>query len=132
MMNVLQTEDDIEQLLAQVDPFNNKKMTYSEVVLVLSSHMVPKDPYNPLPSQQVAILEKFIQENEGQNEMMDDGEDGEQLRSGIRGEEELGYGQSNNDLNNMPSQSEFIENQPSDIQQQQPYADENREDSVAV
>ena len=47
MMNVLQTEDDIEQLLAQVDPFNNKKMTYSEVVLVLSSHMVPKDPYNP-------------------------------------------------------------------------------------
>ena len=50
MMNVLQTEDDIEQLLAQVDPFNNKKMTYSEVVLVLSSHMVPKDPYNPQPS----------------------------------------------------------------------------------
>ena len=52
-------------------------MTYSEVVLVLSSHMVPKDPYNPTPSQQVAILEKFIQENEQQHEMMDDGEDGE-------------------------------------------------------
>ena len=53
-------------------------MTYSEVVLVLSSHMVPKDPYNPQPSQQVAILEKFIQENEQQTEMMDDGgEDGE-------------------------------------------------------
>ena len=140
MMNVLQTEDDIEQLLAQVDPFNNKKMTYSEVVLVLSSHMVPKDPYNPLPSQQVAILEKFIQENEQPNELMDD-EDGEQLRSGNLGEggnegmglSELGYGQSNTDINNMPSQNEFMENQPSDIQQQQqPYADENREDSVAV
>ena len=36
-------------------------MTYSEVVLVLSSHMVPKDPYNPLPNQQIALLEKFIQ-----------------------------------------------------------------------
>ena len=140
MMNVLQTEDDIEQLLAQVDPFNNKKMTYSEVVLVLSSHMVPKDPYNPTPSQQVAILEKFIQENEQQHEMMDDGEDGEQLRGGGQGEggtegmglSELGYGQSNNDLNNMPNQNEFIENQPSEIQQQQPYADEDREDSIAV
>ena len=52
-------------------------MTYSEVVLVLSSHMVPKDPYNPQPSQQVAILEKFIQENEQQHELMEDGEDGE-------------------------------------------------------
>ena len=70
---------------------------------------------------------------------MDD-EDGQQLRSGNLGEggnegmglSELGYGQSNNDINNMPSQNEFIENQPSDIQQQQPYTDENREDSVAV
>ena len=137
MMNILQTEEDIEQLLAQVDPFNNKKMTYSEVVLVLSSHMVPKDPYNPMPSQQVAILEKFIQENEHQQDMMDDGEDGEQLRSGNQGVggnelSELGYGQSNTDLNNMPSQNDFTDNQPSDIQQQQPYADENREDSVAV
>lgn len=64
MMNVLETEEEIEQLLAQVDPFNNKKMTYSEVVLVLSSHMVPKDPYNPLPNQQIALLEKFIQISE--------------------------------------------------------------------
>ena len=64
---------------------------------------------------------------------MDD-EDGQQLRSGNEGMglSELGYGQSNNDINNMPSQNEFIENQPSDIQQQQPYTDENREDSVAV
>jgi len=59
LMNVLDTEEEIEKLLAQVDPFNNKKMTYSEVVLVLSSHMVPKEP-----SGQIALLEKFIQENE--------------------------------------------------------------------
>jgi hypothetical protein len=37
-------------------------MTYSEVVLVLSSHMVPKDAINPGP--QIALLEKFIQESE--------------------------------------------------------------------
>ena len=34
-------------------------MTYSEVVLVLSSHMVPKDDLNP--QQSVPLLEKFIQ-----------------------------------------------------------------------
>lgn len=60
MMGVLQTEDEIESLLAKVDPDNNKKMTYSEVVLVLSSHMVPKDQMNPNPNQLVALLEKFI------------------------------------------------------------------------
>ena len=67
-MNVLDSEDEIENLLAQVDPFNNKKMTYSDVVLVLSSHMVPRDPLNPNPSQQIALLEKFIQENTTQTE----------------------------------------------------------------
>ena len=41
-------------------------MTYSEVVLVLSSHMVPKDPVNPGP--QVALLEKFIQDSESMGE----------------------------------------------------------------
>ena len=60
MMAILDSEEEIENLLAQVDPFNNKKMTYSEVVLVLSSHMVPRDPLNPNPSQQIALLEKFI------------------------------------------------------------------------
>ena len=69
MMNVLDSEDEIENLLAQVDPFNNKKMTYSDVVLVLSSHMVPRDPLNPNPSQQIALLEKFIQENTTNTQM---------------------------------------------------------------
>lgn len=50
MMNVMESEADIEQLLAHVDPYNNKKMTYSEVVLVLSSQTVPKDPLNPMPN----------------------------------------------------------------------------------
>ena len=77
-MNVFDTDDEIERLLTQVDPFNNKKMTYSEVVLVLSSHMVPKEP-----SGQIALLEKFIQENEGE-------EDG--LRMAVRAQqEELGF-----------------------------------------
>jgi len=63
MMNILDSEEEIENLLTLIDPFNNKKMTYSEVVLVLSSHMVPRDPMNPNPLQQIALLEKFIQEN---------------------------------------------------------------------
>ena len=73
MMNILDTEEEVENLLAQVDPFNNKKMTYSEVVLVLSSHMVPRDPLNPNPSQMIALLEKFIQENTEDGQMMHDG-----------------------------------------------------------
>ena len=73
MMAILDSEEEIENLLAQVDPFNNKKMTYSEVVLVLSSHMVPRDPLNPNPSQQIALLEKFIQDNTDGNEMLHDG-----------------------------------------------------------
>ena len=83
MMNVLDSEEEIENLLAQVDPFNNKKMTYSDVVLVLSSHMVPRDPLNPNPSQQIALLEKFIQENtddpEGQLGMVGENMTGEDL-----------------------------------------------------
>ena len=62
MMGVLASEEEIESLLAKVDPDNNQKMTYSEVVLVLSSHMVPKDPMNPNSNAQVALLEKFIQD----------------------------------------------------------------------
>ena len=63
-MNVLQDEDEIESLLHQVDPFNNKKMTFSEVVDSLSNHMVPRDPLNPSPHNQIALIEKFIQEGD--------------------------------------------------------------------
>ena len=67
MMNVLDSEEDIDKLLIKCDPDNNKKMTYSEVVLVLSSHMVPMDPMNPQSNAKVALLEKFIQDSESQN-----------------------------------------------------------------
>ena len=36
MMNVLGSEEELDKLLTKVDPFNNKKMTYSEVVFILS------------------------------------------------------------------------------------------------
>lgn len=85
MMNVLDSEEEIENLLAQVDPFNNKKMTYSDVVLVLSSHMMPRDPLNPNPSQQIALLEKFIQENTDDHE----GQLG-MVGENMTGEEDLG------------------------------------------
>ena len=50
MMNVLEDESEIEALLTKIDPFNNKRMTYSEVVDALSNHLVPRDPLNPAPS----------------------------------------------------------------------------------
>ena len=64
MMNVLESEEDIDKLLIKCDPDNNKKMTYSEVVSVLSSEMVPRDPDSNNPSRKIAILEKFISESE--------------------------------------------------------------------
>jgi Ca2+-binding EF-hand superfamily protein len=39
-MEVLETEEEVLYLLNEVDPFNNQKMTYSEIVHLLSSHMV--------------------------------------------------------------------------------------------
>lgn len=62
MMHVLETEEEIERLLNKVDPFNNKKMTYSEVVQALSTEMVPREPDSINPSRKVALLEKFISE----------------------------------------------------------------------
>lgn len=59
-MNVFVTEDpgqEIEYLLHQVDPFNNKQMTYSQIVNLLSQHTVPRDNENTQP---VPILEKFF------------------------------------------------------------------------
>ena len=60
MMRVYETEDEIKKLLAKIDPFNNKKMTYSEVVFTLSQEMVPRIPDSTNPSRRIAVLEKFI------------------------------------------------------------------------
>jgi hypothetical protein len=57
-MNVVEREDDIELLLQQIDPFNNQRMTYSEMVHMLSSHMVPMQRDNG--QQMVPLIEKFV------------------------------------------------------------------------
>ena len=36
-MGVLKEESEVEPLLHQIDPFNNQKMTYSEIVSLLSA-----------------------------------------------------------------------------------------------
>jgi hypothetical protein len=46
-MEILEREDEVVYLLQMIDPYNNLKMTYSEVVHMLSSHMVPVDDQNP-------------------------------------------------------------------------------------
>lgn len=65
-MNILDDESEIEGLLAKVDPFNNKKMTFSEVVDALSNHMVPRDPSNPGSNGRIALIERYIQEAEAE------------------------------------------------------------------
>ena len=46
-MSVLEREEELMFLLQMVDPYNNNRMTYSEIVHLLSSHMVPIDSNNP-------------------------------------------------------------------------------------
>jgi len=55
-MGVLQDEQECEVLLHQIDPFNNQKMTYSEIVSQLSAHMVPRSEQDP---QMIPMLEKL-------------------------------------------------------------------------
>ena len=55
-MNVVE-QAEIDVLLQKVDPFNNQKMTYSEIVHLLSSHMADKSEHEP---EQIPLLEKFI------------------------------------------------------------------------
>lgn len=49
-------------LLQMVDPYNNQKMTYSEVVHLLSSHMVPAydEEDGGGNGQMTSVLEKFV------------------------------------------------------------------------
>ena len=60
-MGVLQDEQECEVLLHQIDPFNNQKMTYSEIVSQLSAHMVPRSEQDP---QMIPMLEKFVNQDE--------------------------------------------------------------------
>ena len=68
LMHILETDEEIEQLLHKVDPFNHKKMTYSDVVTVLSTQMVLKDPSDLTSRTKIAIMEKFISETKGDYE----------------------------------------------------------------
>jgi hypothetical protein len=78
-MRVLNKEEDLIVLLQIVDPYNNQKMTYSEIVHLLSSHMIqsgdqdfPGNPGDSLStiqpnpfSQQISVLEKFVNNRTG-------------------------------------------------------------------
>jgi hypothetical protein len=57
-MTVVEREDEVQYLLQLVDPYNNQRMTFSEIVHLLSSHMVPVDDQNP--NQTIPLLEKFV------------------------------------------------------------------------
>jgi len=46
-MEVIDNEEEINYLLQIIDPYNNQQMTFSELVHLFSSHMVPLDPKDP-------------------------------------------------------------------------------------
>lgn len=67
-------EEQINFLLQEIDPYNNNKMTYSEIVQLLSSQMVPSGDDPNYPSASIPILEKFslITEQSLQNPLTSD------------------------------------------------------------
>ena len=50
-------DDEITYLLLRIDPFGNNMITYSEIVQLLSTHMVSSD--NPYEVNYIPLLEKF-------------------------------------------------------------------------
>jgi Ca2+-binding EF-hand superfamily protein len=70
-MEVINDEEEINYLLQMIDPFNNQQMTFSELVHLFSSHMVPIDERDPQKS--IPLLEKFVsqsQESENVGEIL--------------------------------------------------------------
>ena len=57
-MQVISSDQEIDFLLQTVDPHNNNRMTYSEIVTLLSNYFVPKDDINE--NLTMPLLEKFI------------------------------------------------------------------------
>lgn len=62
-MEVINDEEEVNYLLQMIDPFNNQQMTFSELVHLFSSHMVPMDDKDPQRS--IPLLEKFVSQNQG-------------------------------------------------------------------
>lgn len=60
-MDVIKDDDEVNYLLQMIDPFNNQQMTFSELVHLFSSHMVPADERDPQRS--IPLLEKFVSQN---------------------------------------------------------------------
>lgn len=46
-MAILNMDAEVELILAQIDPNNNQKMTFSQIVHTLSNSMVPKSEDQP-------------------------------------------------------------------------------------
>lgn len=65
MMKVVQTEEEIERLLQNVDPFNNMQITFSECLSLLSSETTTVPDRDPTGREMktISLLEKFTNED---------------------------------------------------------------------
>ena len=61
MMGICDSDGEIEYFLQVVDPYNNQQITFSEVVHLLSAHMVPEEDGG---EKSVPMLEKFARLND--------------------------------------------------------------------
>lgn len=71
-MDVISDEEEVNYLLQMIDPFNNQQMTFSELVHLFSSHMVPADEGDPQRS--IPLLEKFVSQTQENDDNEDDDE----------------------------------------------------------
>lgn len=57
-LQLITNSDEIAYMLHQIDPFNNKLISYSEIIQMLSCYMVTS--HDPIDVQSVPLLEKFV------------------------------------------------------------------------
>jgi len=97
-MNLIENKDEVDYLLGKIDPFNNNKMTYSEVIQLLSSHMVPSGDDQGDYQQSIPILEKFSHLGEQQQHPDEQPETDNNLASSAAPSHDDGsYSQNNGD-----------------------------------
>jgi len=106
-MELFLEEDQVNYLLQEIDPYNNNKMTYSEIVQLLSSQMVPSNNNPNVPSNSIPILEKFSLIHEQTQEQ-------QQLADTMNA---VGYTQDIMDNMDNMNQGEYVEQEDAALEQ---------------
>lgn len=55
---LIESEDEVRFMINQIDPYNNKLISFSQIIQMLSSYMIPSEQIGLQP--EIPFLEKFV------------------------------------------------------------------------